>query len=79
MSEFIKSIDIWKMLIVYLLVLHVGSYSQLYFKNKPLLRNYRGDLSKVAYVLYWAATIIAILLTFLLAVIVVWKVVLWLS
>ena len=79
MSELIKSIDIWKILIVYLLVLYVGSYSQLYFKNKPLLRNYSGDLSKVAYVLYWVATVIALLLTFLLVVVVLWKVVLWLG
>ena len=77
MNELIESVDIWKLLVVYLSVLYIGDYSQLFFKDKKKMRDYSGNLAKPFYVLYWMATVSAIILTVLLIVIVVWKVILW--
>ena len=76
MRDFINSIDIWKVIIIYLLILHFGNYSQLFFSGKKKLRDYVNyNLRKPFYILYWIATIIACIMTVFLVVLVIWKVV----
>lgn len=73
MNTFIESIDIWKVLIIYLLVLHIGSYMQLFFK-KPLLRDMMDkDFSKIAYAVYWVVTTLAIIMTPIILAIAIWQ------
>lgn len=83
MREFISDINIWHCLIILLLLLHAGMYSQLFITpDKVKIRNCiksEWDLSKPFEIFYWVTTIGAIILTIGIIVIFICKVVLWIS
>lgn len=81
MNDIINNVDIWKGLIILLLLLHCGMYSQLFIaSDKVKIRNRikeNYDLSKPFQILYWVTTIGAIVLTIGISIVFLWKVILW--